>query len=129
MWNDTPIRSAGRWPGNTWWTFCGRLSNPSGAVESLADQGWSGPARHLGRVVGAAERPDSGLAVGSLEQKGPLSNPVQRRLPNAEIHELIRPYGDGASHAQVAQAFGVHARTLAREFHRAGVSIRPQRGS
>lgn len=104
---------------------------------------------------------------------GTAFKPFLRRLPEAEIHEVIRRYGEGASidglarryevhrttvigHldrariprrrvvrnmtdalvgraatrcsegaslAQVAQAFGVHARMLAREFHRAGESI------
>ena len=59
---------------------------------------------------------------------GRLSNPVLRRLTDAEIKQVIQQYRAGASLAVVAGAFGLHDRTLAREFRRAGVPIRPRRG-
>ena len=58
----------------------GQLSNPSEILETIADQGWSGPARP----------PETAVVAGD---------------------------------------FDTHARTLAREFRRAGVPIRPRHGS
>ena len=156
----------------------GRLSNPSEILERLADQGWSDPARPSETVTEPARGADSNPPVGSLEQMGRLSNPVQRRLSAADIADLCRlyqegcsidslarqygvnrttiishldragierrrvarkmtddsvgkaakRYDEGAPLAVGAQGFNVHARTLAREFRQAGVSIRPRRG-
>lgn len=156
----------------------GRLSNPSEILEKLADQGWSGPARHPGAVVGAVEGRHLGPTARSPEQRGRLSNPVQRRLSSAEVDELVtqhasgvtinelarnfnihrttvmnhlddrnvtrrqlvrkmtdeevataaRRYGEGLSLAAIAAEFEVHARTLAREFHLAGLPVRPRNG-
>lgn len=156
----------------------GRLSNPSEILETIADQGWSGPARPPETISTPAGGPDSDPAATGLEQRGRLSNPVQRRLSATDIGDLCRLYREGASidslarqyevnrttiitHldradierrlvarkmsddsvaraaqrygedaplAVVANEFDVHARTLAREFRQAGVSIRPRRG-
>ena len=73
----------------------GRLSNPPKAVDTLADRGWSGPARHPGAVVRGALGPDSGHLAGMPEQKGLLSNPLQRRLSSTDIGELCDLYGEG----------------------------------
>jgi len=156
----------------------GRLSNLSEILERVSDQGWSRPARPSGTVTGPVGRPDSDPAGTWPEQKGRLSNPVQRRLSDADsgalcdlysegrsIDSLAREYrvnrttiithldragierrraarqmtddsvaraatryGRGASLAVVAKEFDVHARTLAREFRQARVSIRPRHG-
>ena len=44
-------------------------------------------------------------------------------MTDALVGRAATRCSEGASLAQVAQAFGVHARMLAREFHRAGESI------
>ncbi len=90
----------------------GRLSNPSEILEKLADQGWSGPARPPGTVVGFLEGPDSGLAAMSPEQKGRLSNPVQRRLSPAENTRLVETYIAGSSIDAAARQHQVHRTTV-----------------
>jgi len=44
------------------------------------------------------------------------------------VAQASKRYSDGLSIADVASEFGVHARTLAREFRRAGTVTRPRRG-
>ncbi len=156
----------------------GRLSNPPEAVTTIADQGRS-ERRPPPRAGEAAPAPaGTRRRGGPQEETGRLSNPVQHRLTDAEIEQVIHQYrlGDsidrlsqrykvhrttvmhhlaqagiarrrtvrkmtdqsvavaaaqyeaGASLAVVAGAFGVHDRTLAREFRRAQAPIRPRRG-
>lgn len=156
----------------------GRLSNPSELLEELSDQGWSSPRCPPGTVTAPVGGPGSDPAAKWPEQRGRLSNPVQRRLSAADIGDLChlysagrsidslarqygvnrttiithldrsgierrrvarkmpddavaraaKRYSEGAPLAVVANEFDVHARTLAREFRQAGVSIRPRRG-
>ena len=93
-------------------------------LEKLADQGWSGPASHPGACMGAAEGHDFGLQAGSPAQKGRLSNPVQRRLSEPEIDELIRHYGKGASIDALARRYEVHRTTVISHLDRAGAARR-----
>ena len=51
-----------------------------------------------------------------------------RKMTDDAVAQAAARYGEGASLAAVAAEFGVHPRTLAREFHQAGVTIRPRRG-
>jgi len=90
----------------------------------LSDQGWSSPTGCPGAVAGASERPESGLMAGTPEQKGRLSNPVQRRLSEAEIDELIYLYAAGTSIAALARCFEVHRTTVIGHLERAGVARR-----
>ena len=156
----------------------GRLSNPDEIVETLAGQGLRASRRSRNTPdEGPNRAPEPSVDV-VPEEKGRLSNPVQRRLPASEIrvlvglcrdgssidalarryeihrttiiHHLDQPgiarrrvvrkmtdesvalaaarYEQGASLAVVACEFGVYQRTLAREFRRAGASIRPRHG-
>jgi hypothetical protein len=107
-----------------WEDLWGRLSNPSEILQNLSDQGWGGLARPPGAVMGAAEGHDSGLDARSSEQKGRLSNPVQRRLVDAEIHELIRCYGEGASIDGLARRYEVHRTTVIGHLDRARIARR-----
>lgn len=102
----------------------GRLSNPSEIIEKLSDQGWSGPDRPRGAVTWAAEGPNSGPAAESPEQKGRLSNPVQRRLSDAEILDLTRRYVEGTSIDALAREHEVHRTTVMGHLERAGVERR-----
>ena len=156
----------------------GRLSNPPETVTTIADQGRSERRRPPRASQATAAPAGTHRRVGPQEERGRLSNPVQRRLSRAEIEQLTDLYGDGdsieslsrryevhrttitadlkradiarrrvvrkmtdcsvalaaaqyehgASLSSVADAFGVHERTLAREFRQAGVPIRPRRG-
>jgi len=67
---------------------------------------------------------DFGLGAGPPEQKGRLSNPVQRRLADGEIDELIRGYGEGASIDGLARQCEVHRTTVITHLDRAGVARR-----
>jgi AraC-like DNA-binding protein len=49
-------------------------------------------------------------------------------MTDRSVRQAAELYRAGASLEVVATRFGVHARTLAREFERAGVQTRPRRG-
>ena len=63
-----------------------------------------------------------------LDQQGVPRRRVVRKLTDTKVAEAAVSYLDGHSLAAVAREFGVDARTLAREFRRAGVAIRRRRG-
>ena len=46
------------------------------------------------------------------EERGRLSNPVQRRLPRAEIEQLIDRYREGDSIDGLARRYGIHRTTV-----------------
>jgi len=155
----------------------GRLSNPPGSLETLAGQGSAGPQRPRRGVDDARNRATEGPSGAVPEEEGRLSNPVQRRLSEFDVDDLVRDYMDGSSIGSLAMQLGVNrttiihhldrrdverrksvrkmtdrsvrqaakryesgeslkivaarfavdARTLAREFRRAGIPIRPRR--
>jgi len=90
----------------------------------LSDQGWSGPPEPPGDLVVGAEARDSGCAAGSLEQKGRLSNPVQRRLSDADIGQLSQQYIAGESIDALARRYEVHRTTIIGHLDRAGIARR-----
>jgi len=53
---------------------------------------------------------------------------VVRKMNDAAVAEAACRYAQGQSLVTVAEEFGVHARTLARELRRADVVIRPRQG-
>ena len=55
---------------------------------------------------------------------GRLSNPVQRRLSDAEIDDLIHRYGERASIDALARRYEVHRTTIIGHLDRAGVTRR-----
>ena len=63
-----------------------------------------------------------------LDQQGVPRRRVVRKLTDLLVTEAAVSYLDGHSLATVAHEYDVDARTLAREFRRAGVAIRPRRG-
>lgn len=74
--------------------------------------------------MGGAEGPESGHVAGSLEQKGRLSNPVQRRLPAAAIVELCLLYNEGRSIDALARRYEVNRTTVITHLDRAGIERR-----
>lgn len=102
----------------------GRLSNPSEILETIADQGWSGPARPPETVTGPAGGPDSDPAATWPEQRGRLSNPVQRRLSAADIGELCHLYSEGRSIDSLARQYEVNRTTIITHLDRAGIERR-----
>jgi lambda repressor-like predicted transcriptional regulator len=96
----------------------GRLSNPLEAVGTVAAQGFA--ASH-----GDAESAESRLSTGPEstqrpppEDKGRLSNPIQRHLSPTEIGELIAAYGAGATINELAHQYGLHRTTVAAHLDR-----------
>ena len=58
------------------------------------------------------------------EERGRLSNPVQRRLPRAEIQQLIHRYREGASINALARRYEVHRTTVIHHLDQAGIARR-----
>lgn len=104
--------------------LAGRLSNPCEIAPKLADQGWSSREWPPGGLVGSAEQPDSGTAAGPPEQRGRLSNPVPRRLSDAEIGDLCHLYSEGASIDALARQHKVNRTTIITHLDRAGIERR-----
>ena len=63
-----------------------------------------------------------------LDRGGIARRRVVRKMTDESVARAAARYDQGASPALVASEFGVHERTLAREFRRAGKLIRPRRG-
>jgi len=71
---------------------------------------------------------DRTTVMGHLDRTDVVRRRAGRKMTDVSVARAATRYGEGASLAVVAQEFGVHGRTLAREFRRAGVSIRLPRG-
>ena len=63
-----------------------------------------------------------------LDDAGVARRRVVRKITDEAVTQAAARYLEGASLATVAAEFGVHIRTLAREFRQAGVTIRLRRG-
>lgn len=90
----------------------GRLSNPPPFVETLAGQGSAGLERtRQGRedTRNRAEMRSSGAVP---DQEGRLSNPVQRRLSEHDVNELVRAYLEGSSIEALAARLDVNRTTI-----------------
>lgn len=104
--------------------LAGRLSNPREAVETLADQEWRDSGSHLRGSAGVSERPNLGHAAALAEQRGRLSNPVQRRLSETVIEQLLRDYVAGWSIDALAERLHVHRTTIVSHLDRRGIDRR-----
>ena len=102
----------------------GRLSNPRKGVEALVSQGSVGSAqpRHAPRE--ATKPSPSDVKRPSSEEKGRLSNPVQRRLSAVEIGALTELYQGGLSIREIAFRCDVHRTTVIHHLNKQGVSRR-----
>ena len=102
----------------------GRLSNPDEAVETLAGQG-SRASRRSENTPSEGPNRASELSIdGALEERGRLSNPVQRRLPATEIDVLVGLYRDGSSIDALARTYQVHRTTVIHHLDQAGITRR-----
>ena len=105
----------------------GQLSNPSRAVGSLAGQG----SRASEHVDGSPSKADSksqhGPSSSASEEKGQLSNPVQRRLTDTEIDDLVARYEARSTIEILASKFGVHRTTVMDHLRRRAVPRRTPR--
>lgn len=68
--------------------------------------------------------PRSALSSVAPEQEGRLSNPVQRRLSDADVDELCDAYLDGSSIDSLAAGFGVNRTTIISHLDRRGIARR-----
>jgi len=66
--------------------------------------------------------------IDHLERRGIERRRSVRKMTDRSVRVAAKRYGTGESLKVVAVQFDVDARTLAREFRRAGVGIRPRRG-
>ena len=58
------------------------------------------------------------------EERGRLSNPVQRRLPSTDIDALVGLYRDGSSIDALARRYRVHRTTVIHHLDQTGVTRR-----
>jgi AraC-like DNA-binding protein len=70
-------------------------------------------------------RASRGSAAKLPEEKGRLSNPVQRRLSDADIDDLVRSHREGVPIDSLGRRFGVHRTTLLHHLDRRGVPRPP----
>jgi transposase-like protein len=63
-----------------------------------------------------------------LDRRGIGRRRSVRKMTDRSVRQAAKNYEAGESLKVVAQRFGVDPRTLASEFRRAGVAIRPRRG-
>ena len=102
----------------------GRLSNPDQAVETLTGQG-SGASRRSRTTPGEGPNRASDPSVDvALEERGRLSNPVQRRMSQPEIDALIGHYRDGSSIDALARRYEIHRTTVIHHLDQAGITRR-----
>jgi len=102
----------------------GRLSNPPETLKSLVLQG--------SMAKGSSRRPSAKRQKwasqlpqrGSKQEEGRLSNPVQRRLDEAAIDEIVSLYLQGLSIAQLATHLSIHRTTVFSHLDNRGVTRR-----
>jgi transposase-like protein len=70
------------------------------------------------------KRSSNAAEAGDLEEKGQLSNPVQRRLSRSVVDELVHFSEEGASIGALARRYGVHRTTIIAQLDRRGVPRR-----
>jgi DNA-binding MarR family transcriptional regulator len=105
----------------------GRLSNLSRAVGSLAQQGSQRSCQLEDEPRTSDSGPRTGSASGASKQRGRLSNPVQRRLTDNEIDDLVTQYQAGATIDVLAEKMGLHRTTVIDQLERQGVPRRSPR--
>ena len=100
-------------------------------MKDLVDSGAATVWRSLNRPSHPAEAIDASAERATSEEAGRLSNParwpVQRRLRGSEVDELAARYEAGSSLRAIAEAFGVHHRTVAAHLEQLGVPRRLNR--
>lgn len=71
--------------------------------------------------------PQHGSGDGASEQRGRLSNPVQRRLTDTEIDDLVTQHEAGSTIEMLASTFGIHRTTVMTHLERRGIPRRAPR--
>ncbi|MHB1988526.1 MAG: helix-turn-helix domain-containing protein [Acidimicrobiales bacterium] len=93
-------------------------------LESVPEQGVHTAPPPMRTTSNGLKRPSELRGPGDPEEKGRLSNPVQRRLSAAEIEQLIHLYPQGASIDALACRYQVHRTTVIHHLDRAGIARR-----
>ena len=102
----------------------GRLSNPDETVEILTGQGPRAP-KDSRKAPNDGSKQASGPSREPVsEERGRLSNPVQRRLSRAEVEHLIYLYRYGSSIDALARRYEVHRTTIIQRLDQAGITRR-----
>ena len=86
----------------------GRLSNPPETLECVVVQGAYAATPPRKPTSEGLEGHSASPGSGGREEKGRLSNPVQRRLSAGEIDELADLYRGGMSIDALGRRYGVH---------------------
>ena len=109
----------------------GRLSNPPEPVETVIDQGSQNSRRRRKGVTTPSNSDLGGDRAVIDEETGQLSNPprrpVQHRLTNLEIDELVNEYQTGRTLADLASVLGIHRGTVAAHLQARGIQRRVNR--
>ena len=105
----------------------GRLSNPREAVRSLPVQGSRRSKRSDKAPETGDSTPVSGPSHGPRNLRGRLSNPVQRRLTETDLDDLVAVYQAGSTIDEIAERFGLHRTTVMELLERRGVPRRTPR--
>jgi AraC-like DNA-binding protein len=109
----------------------GRLSNPVQRRLSRSDIEQLAHFYEEGASIDALARQyhvHRSTVIRHLDQRGVPRRRVVRKMTDCLVALAARRNADGLSLTYVAQEFGVHERTLAREFRRAATPIRGRRG-
>lgn len=109
----------------------GRLSNPVQRRLSEHDVGKLVSAYLAGSTIDSLAEQLSvhrTTIIDHLDRRGIERRRVVRKMTGQSVRQATRRYESGDSLKAVASQFDIDARTLAREFRRAGVPIRPRRG-
>ena len=102
----------------------GRLSNPHEDIKTLISQGSTmdiqarSASRNVVKVV------LNSVSSTQSEEKGRLSNPVQRRITGAIIDHLVDDYVSGLSINALSRRFGIHRTTVMNHLESRGVQRR-----
>ncbi len=105
----------------------GRLSNPPNRSESLFLQEWPGHRSRQSTPRSTSRPVSGGSRTGPWEEKGRLSNPVQRRLSSSEVSELAELYLSGSSITALTSRFHIHRTTVLSHLQRHGIARRPSK--
>jgi hypothetical protein len=102
----------------------GQLSNPPETLENLADQGCYGSSSTRPESPKSLKPSSGSPGSGYSNNKGRLSNPVQRRLTRPQLAQLAEAYAAGSSINALARTYRVHRTTVISQLDRLAVPRR-----
>jgi lambda repressor-like predicted transcriptional regulator len=94
------------------------VSNPPEAIETVATQGFAATHGCPDRVESTPNTVPESTHRPPPEERGRLSNPIQRHLSPTDINELIAAYHAGATINELAHRYRLHRTTVAVTFDR-----------